>query len=183
MSSDRPSTDRPLDLLRRAPRSPRPGARLPVGRVAAAAARTAALSGLLALAFCFGLTAVAAAESGLPRSERPEAARVYLISPTEGEVVTSPVTVRFGLDQMGVAPAGVDKKHTGHHHLIVDAELPPADLPIPKNEHYRHFGGGQTETTLELPPGKHTLQLMLGDHLHIPHDPPVTSERITIEVR
>ncbi|MCR9093919.1 MAG: DUF4399 domain-containing protein [bacterium] len=121
-------------------------------------------------------------ENGLPRTERPDDARVYFITPTDGETTKSPVVVRFGLGGMGVAPAGVEKKHTGHHHLVIDAELPPANLPVPKSDNYRHFGGGQTEVTLELEPGKHTLQLMLGDHLHIPHDPPVVSERITIIV-
>jgi hypothetical protein len=83
---------------------------------------------------------------------------------------------------MGVAPAGVEKAGTGHHHLIVDAGLPPLGLPVPANEHYRHFGMGQTEVSLELAPGKHTLQLLLADQNHIPHDPPVVSERITINV-
>lgn len=121
-------------------------------------------------------------ENGMPRSERPEDARVYFITPTNGEKTTSPVVVRFGLAGIGVAPAGVEKKHTGHHHLVIDAELPPANLPVPKSDNYRHFGGGQTEVTLDLAPGTHTLQLMLGDHLHIPHDPPIVSERITITV-
>ncbi len=124
----------------------------------------------------------AVAGSGLPRSEAPEGARVYFVSPGDGETVKSPVTVRFGLAGMGVAPAGHDKTGTGHHHLVVDAPLPPEDLPIPKSANYRHFGGGQTEVVLELEPGEHTLQLVLGDHLHIPHDPPVVSERITITV-
>ena len=120
--------------------------------------------------------------AGMPRSDRPEAARVYFITPTAGETTKSPVVVRFGLGGMGVAPAGVEKSHPGPHHLVVDAALPPANLPIPKSENYRHFGNGQTEVTLDLAPGTHTLQLMLGDHLHIPHDPPVASERITITV-
>jgi hypothetical protein len=123
-----------------------------------------------------------ASESGIARSERPEDAAVYFITPSDGQTVSSPVTVRFGLRDMGVAPAGVDKENTGHHHLIVDADLPPMDLPIPKNEHYRHFGAGQTEVELELEPGTHTLQLLLGDQNHVPHDPPVVSERITIVV-
>ena len=84
---------------------------------------------------------------------------------------------------MGVAPAGVAKEGTGHHHLIVDAELPPEDLPIPANDDYRHFGKGQTETEIELSPGPHTLQLLLGDKNHVPHDPPVVSERISIVVK
>lgn len=124
-----------------------------------------------------------AAKPGIPRVERPDAARVYFITPVDGDVVTSPLTVRFGLAQMGVAPAGVAKPGTGHHHLIVDADVPPVDLPVPKNDHYLHFGKGQTEVSLELAPGAHTLQLLLGDHNHMPHDPPVVSERITIEVK
>jgi hypothetical protein len=115
-------------------------------------------------------------------SPAPEGARVYIISPADGATVKSPLTVVFGLSGMGVAPAGVEKKHTGHHHLIVDAELPDMDEPIPADDHYRHFGGGQTEITLELDPGEHTLQLLLGDWSHIPHEPPVTSEKITITV-
>jgi hypothetical protein len=111
-------------------------------------------------------------------------ARVYIISPTDGEVVSSPLTVRFGLKGMGVAPAGVDRPNTGHHHLLVDlVELPAAGSPIPADEHHIHFGGGQTETTLELAPGKHTLQLIMGNQNHVPHDPPVVSERITITVK
>jgi len=125
----------------------------------------------------------AAAQSAMPRTPRPEGARVYFITPSDGAVVTSPVVVRFGLEGMGVAPAGVDKPATGHHHLIIDADLPPLDLPIPKDDHYRHFGGGQTEVSLDLPPGKHTLQLLLGDENHVPHDPPVKSKRITITVK
>ncbi len=111
-------------------------------------------------------------------------ARVYIISPTDGEVVSSPLTVRFGLQGMGVAPAGVDRPNTGHHHLLVDlVELPAAGSPIPADEQHIHFGGGQTETTLELAPGKHTLQLIMGNQNHVPHDPPVVSERITITVK
>ena len=118
----------------------------------------------------------------IPRSERPAGAQVYLISPADGETVTSPVIVRFGLDGMGVAPAGVAMQATGHHHLLIDVDPPSPDLPIPKNDHYRHFGNGQTEVRLELSPGEHTLQLMLGDHMHVPHDPPVVSKKITINV-
>lgn len=124
-----------------------------------------------------------AAEPAIPRSPRPEKAQVYFISPENGAILASPVVVRFGLREMGVAPAGVAQPQTGHHHLIVDAEVPPSGLPIPKNDHFLHFGGGQTEVSLPLAPGKHTLQLLLGDHNHVPHDPPVVSERITIEVR
>ncbi|MDJ0955750.1 MAG: DUF4399 domain-containing protein [Arenicellales bacterium] len=113
----------------------------------------------------------------------PPDANVYFISPQDGSEVTSPVTVRFGLSGMGIAPAGVEKEKTGHHHLIVNAELPDMNQPIPSNDNYRHFGGGQTEVMLELSPGQHTLQLLLGDLLHIPHNPPIKSEKITITVK
>ncbi|WP_133511945.1 DUF4399 domain-containing protein [Candidatus Thiosymbion oneisti] len=114
----------------------------------------------------------------------PEGAQVYIISPVDGEVVTSPVRVRFGLSGMGVAPAGTDRKHTGHHHLLIDVDkLPPLDRPLPSDAHHKHFGGGQTETEIELTPGKHTLQLLLGDGNHIPHEPAVLSKKITIEVK
>jgi len=98
-------------------------------------------------------------------------------------VVTNPVTVRFGLSGMGVAPAGVEKAKTGHHHLLIDAAIPDVNAPIPKDDNYRHFGGGQTEATIRLSPGQHTLQLLLGDHNHIPHNPPVMSRKITITVK
>lgn len=123
-----------------------------------------------------------AASPELPRSIAPEAAKVYLISPTNGATVKSPVVVRFGLSGMGVAPAGTAAENTGHHHLLVDAPLPPADQPIPNDAQHLHFGKGQTETTLTLVPGKHTLQLILGDHNHMSHDPPVVSEPITITI-
>ena len=118
----------------------------------------------------------------IPRQSSPEGANVYIVSPTNGERVTSPVTVRFGLAGMGVAPAGVEREKTGHHHLIIDAPVPSDKAPIPADDHHKHFGGGQTETVIELAPGEHTLQLVLGDHLHVPHDPPLVSERISITV-
>jgi len=113
----------------------------------------------------------------------PPDANLYFITPQEGAEIASPVTVRFGLTGMGVAPAGVEKDKTGHQHLIVDAELPDLEKPIPSDDNYRHFGGGQTEVILELAPGQHTLQLLLGDFTHIPHNPPVTSDKITITVK
>jgi len=128
---------------------------------------------------------LSSAAQGVPRTPAPEDAVVYIISPANGETVTSPVTVRFGLAGMGVAPAGIDQQGTGHHHLLIDADddsMPPMDQPLPATGHVRHFGGGQTQVTLALEPGEHSLQLLLGDHLHIPHDPPVISERITIRV-
>lgn len=132
---------------------------------------------------CTAVLGLATAATALAATPAPEGASVYFIDLTDGAVVKSPLTVRFGLHGMGVAPAGVDRPNTGHHHLLVDvAELPALDQPIPADEHHRHFGAGQTEATLELAPGKHTLQLLLGDELHIPHQPPVVSERITITV-
>ncbi len=89
---------------------------------------------------------------------------------------------RFGSDLMGVAPAGVDKANTGHHHLLIDAPLPPLDKPIPNDENHLHFGGGQIETTLTLPKGKHTLQPLLGDAFHLPHEPPVYSTTVVVYV-
>ena len=117
------------------------------------------------------------------RTPAPENARVYIISPADGETVSNPVTVKFGLEGMGVAPAGVKVPNTGHHHLLVDSDLPPLDKPIPSDKNHIHFGKGQTQTTLTLLPGKHTLQLLLGDANHIPHSPPVVSEKITITVK
>ncbi len=115
-------------------------------------------------------------------SPSPEGAAAYIISPADGEVVGETVTVKFGLQGMGVAPAGVDKPNTGHHHLLVDGEKLP-DLKQPLGKEVMHFGGGQTQKVIHLKPGKHTLQLILGNHQHIPHDPPVVSEKITIIVR
>ncbi|MGR9089012.1 MAG: DUF4399 domain-containing protein [Gammaproteobacteria bacterium] len=111
-----------------------------------------------------------------------ETAELYFISPVDRAVVTSPVTVVFGLRGFGVAPAGVAKDNTGHHHLLIDSELTDLTAPIPNDAQHRHFGGGQTETALELSPGQHTLQLVLGNFAHIPHNPPLVSERVTITV-
>jgi hypothetical protein len=130
------------------------------------------------------LTALAPAfAADLPRTPSPADAKVYFISPKDGQTVHGPVTVQFGLSGMGVAPAGTVAENTGHHHLIVDAPLPAMDQPLPKDDNHLHFGKGQTETVLTLAPGKHTLQLVLGDSNHIPHDPPVVSEKITIKVK
>lgn len=110
-------------------------------------------------------------------------AELYFISPQNGDHVGGEVNVQFGLRGMGVAPAGIDADNTGHHHLLIDMDaLPPMDAPLPKTDQVRHFGGGQTETTLNLTAGKHTLQLILGNHSHIPHNPPVMSEKIIIVV-
>ncbi|GIX36499.1 MAG: rod shape-determining protein RodA [Lysobacteraceae bacterium] len=134
------------------------------------------------LVVLMGLASLSATAQTAP-TPAPEGARLYFISPKDGETVRGEVKVRFGLSGMGVAPAGVAVEGTGHHHLLIDVEeLPPLDRPIPADEHHVHFGKGQTETVLRLAPGRHTLQLLLGDHLHRPHQPPVISERITIEV-
>ena len=122
-------------------------------------------------------------QTQMPRSPAPADARVYIQSPAQGATVSSPVTVRFGLAGMGVAPASVETASTGHHHLLIDVEAEPAtDQPLPTTDQIRHFGGGQTEVELELPPGVHTLQMVLGDYLHIPHEPPLISDKITITV-
>ena len=128
------------------------------------------------------LLALAGQAMAQDRTPAPAEARVYIISPKDGDTVKNPVTVRFGLSGMGVAPAGVESEGTGHHHLIIDAPLPPFDESVPADEKHIHFGGGQTEIKLELAPGDHTLQLLLGDHNHIPHEPPVVSIPIEISV-
>jgi len=118
------------------------------------------------------------------RTPSPAGTEVYLISPKDGAKVQSPVRVQFGLKGMGIAPAGVKFDNTGHHHLLIDTD-PPANMgiPLPATDKIVHFGKGQTEMSLTLPPGKHTLQLLLADLNHIPHDPPVMSKKITITVQ
>ncbi len=118
-----------------------------------------------------------------PRSPAGKNAEVYFIGLADGAVVQKTFTVYFGLSEMGVAPAGINRPNTGHHHILIDAPMPPLDRPIPNDFRHLHFGSGQTEATLTLPRGKHTLQLLLGDSDHIPHDPPVASKPITIEVK
>jgi hypothetical protein len=130
-------------------------------------------------------TAALALSSVLALAREPSAAgaEVYIVSPKDGAKVKGPVTVVFGLKGMGIAPAGIKFDNTGHHHLLIDAEVPTdLSLPLAASEHSVHFGKGQTETSLTLAPGKHTLQLVLADYLHIPHDPAVISKKITITV-
>jgi hypothetical protein len=136
---------------------------------------------MFAIAAALAVTATVAWSQD--RTPSPPGAEVYIISPKDGAKVTSPFVVRFGLKGMGVAPAGIKFDNTGHHHLLIDTE-PPTDLgaPLPASDKIVHFGKGQTETTLTLPPGQHTLQLLLGDQSHIPHNPPVMSKKITITV-
>ena len=134
---------------------------------------------LAAIVFVASASAVLAQE----RTPSPAGAEVYIISPKDGEKVKSPVVVRFGLKGMGIAPAGVKFENSGHHHLLIDTGV-PADLnaPLPTTDQVKHFGKGQTETSIELAPGKHTLILLLGDQNHTPHNPPVVSKKVTITV-
>jgi len=123
-----------------------------------------------------------ASAPAMPRSSAPADARLYFAELTDGAIVSNPIQVVFGLDGMTVVPAGTDAPASGHHHLIIDAPLPALDRPIPADANHVHFGTGSTSTTLELAAREHTLQLLLGDHLHIPHEPPVVSEKIRITV-
>ena len=119
-----------------------------------------------------------------PLSHAPTTANLYIITPKDGATVPENFTVRFGLSGMGIAPAGIDKEGTGHHHLLIDVdELPSLTEPLPATAHIKHFGGGQTETTINLPPGEHTLQLLLGNYTHVPHDNPVLSQAIQVTVQ
>lgn len=115
----------------------------------------------------------------------PANAYLYIGWPNNGEVIAAgkPFRVWFGMRNMGVAPKGVKFPNTGHHHLLIDVDLPPMDKEIPSDRNHLHFGAGETETMVELPPGKHTLQLLMGDDKHVPHNPPVVSKKITITVR
>jgi Domain of unknown function (DUF4399) len=125
---------------------------------------------------------LAASNAVAQQSTMPPDAKVYIIWPSDGQVIHGAFWVRMGLSGAGIAPAGVQKANTGHHHLLVDVDLPPLDQPIPNDHNHLHFGLGQTEARLDLPPGKHTLQLLLGDENHVPHQPPLYSKRITITV-
>jgi Domain of unknown function (DUF4399) len=129
------------------------------------------------------LLALACSAAFADQAAAPAGAVVYIVRPAAGARVKSPVTVVFGLTGMGIAPAGVKFDNTGHHHLLIDTEL-PADLtqPLPVSDAIRHFGKGQTETTLDLPPGRHTLQLLFADFTHTPFTPNVVSKKITITV-
>ena len=138
--------------------------------------RTWAFAAVLAGTLVVGSAAMA------QQSTMPPDAKVYILWPTDGQVIKGAFWVRMGLSGAGIAPAGVEKANTGHHHLIVDADLPPLDQPIPNDHNHLHFGLGQTEARLDLPPGKHTLQMLLADANHVPHQPPLYSKRITITV-
>jgi hypothetical protein len=141
---------------------------------------------LLILAF-LALPLAACGESTPPAPKStpsPKGAKVFFIEPKNGAEVTSPVTVKFGIEGMEVAPAGTEKPNSGHHHVLIDTRLAENyQGPLPMDDSHKHFGKGQTEAALELRPGKHTLQMVLGDHNHVPHDPPVVSEVISVTVK
>lgn len=139
-------------------------------------------STLIAAAAALTLAAPAFADGH--RAPAPEGAMAYIVSPADGATVSNPVTVVFGLEGMGVAPAGHEQMGTGHHHMLInlDPSSIPMDEPLPATDQIVHFGGGQTQVTKDLPSGTHTIQLLLGDWTHIPHNPPVLSETITITV-
>jgi hypothetical protein len=130
----------------------------------------------LSLFFANGLIA-------LEFSKGAPAAAVYFITPKNDDIVSGEVVVKFGLQNFGVSPAGLNVNGTGHHHLIIDADLPNLTQPIQADKNHVHFGKGQTEVKLELEPGSHTLQLLLGDYRHVPHNPPIFSNKITIFVQ
>jgi hypothetical protein len=131
---------------------------------------------LLTAALCAGPAAA-------QRSTAPENAQVYFIWPSDGMVVRHAFWVRMGLRNMGVAPKGTDIAKTGHHHLLIDTDAPEPGVEIPNDRNHLHFGAGETETTIELPPGRHTLQLVMGDDQHVTFEPSVQSRTITITVK
>jgi len=138
---------------------------------------------LMALPFC-ALASIATAPAIAGDTPASRNAYLYIGWPNDGEIIHAQrFRVWFGMRNIGVAPAGMEKENTGHHHLIIDAPLPPFDQEIPSDKNHLHFGGGQTEAVIELPRGRHTLQLLMGDHNHVPHNPPVYSRQITIQVR
>ena len=136
---------------------------------------------LVAAIVTCGLARAQPGERGGP-TPSPQGAAVHFVGLKDGATVPTKVTIRFGLRDMGVAPAGLERDNAGHHHLLIDTELPPLDKPIPNDFNHLHFGAGQTEAEITLKPGAHTIQLLLGDKDHIPHNPPVMSPRIRVVV-
>ena len=143
----------------------------------------------LVLAACGGQeqpeTGAASSESappGMQRSPAPPGATVFIIAPSDGATVSSPVSVKFGISGINVAPAGQHAPNSGHHHLLIDTELQDPEAPVPADPQHVHYGKGQTEASIELEPGQHTLQLVLGDGNHVPHQPPILSKVVTITV-
>jgi hypothetical protein len=143
-------------------------------------------SGLIATTLTAAICSTTVGMSGAAAQDKaPVGAKVYFINLKDGDTVASPFKVQFGLVGMGVAPAGVEKPNTGHHHLIIDAKVAGDALkqPLPADKNHVHFGGGQTEAMVTLPPGTHTLQLVLGNWSHVPHDSPVMSAAITVTAK
>ncbi len=129
------------------------------------------------------VTTIMLAYPATAQTSAPPDAVVYIITPRDGQRVRSPITVRFGLRNMGVTRAGDTTPNMGHHHLLVDVTEPVDESePLPTDRRHLHFGAGQTETQLELPPGRHTLQLVLGDAEHKPFKPLVASKKVTVTV-
>jgi hypothetical protein len=144
------------------------------------ALRAAMCAALLATLGSFAPLRAALAE----QTASPPGAQEYIIWPSDGAVIHGgKLWVRMGLRNMGVCPKGVVFPNTGHHHLLIDTDLPPLDQEIPSDRNHLHFGAGETETMIQLPPGKHTLQLLMGDDMHVPHNPPVYSKKITVIAR
>ncbi|MDR5838756.1 DUF4399 domain-containing protein [Caballeronia sp. LZ034LL] len=140
---------------------------------------------LLAATLVTATALIASTDTLAGPTPAPANAYAYIGYPNDGQTLPAgkPFKVWFGLRFMGVAPRGVKFPNTGHHHLLIDVDLPPMDQEIPSDRNHLHYGAGETETLIELPPGKHTLQLLMGDDKHIPHNPPVYSKKITIYVR
>ena len=126
--------------------------------------------------------AESAAPGAVTRTPSALSARVFFITPSDSDTVSSPVRLEFGLSGMELAPSGTDRPDSGHHHIIIDHDLPMLSMPVPADAQHVHFGDGRSKTELDLAPGQHTLQLLFADHLHIPHEPPLFSERISITV-
>lgn len=124
-----------------------------------------------------------AAPTATPSPTTPANAKVFFVDLKDGAEVTSPVLIKFGAEGVELAPAGEDKPNAGHHHLIIDADLPPPDAPVPADANHLHFGKGQSEASVELAPGKHTLQLSFANYLHVPYAPALASDKITITVK
>jgi len=147
---------------------------------------------IIGLAACGDDSADKAAETTQPaavaeaaqiaRIASTEGASVFFITPADGDTVSNPINIEFGIAGMDVVKAGNNKPNSGHHHLLIDTDLPDLGLPIPADEHHVHFGDGSVSTQISLPPGEHKLQMLLGDHLHIPHNPHLTSAQIAITV-
>lgn len=152
-----------------------------VRRHLAPAAAAFGLAGFLMAALLLAMMAPAAAQPRRP-SPAPPGARVGFTDLKDNDRVPGRFLLRMTVSEMEVAPAGENRRNAGHHHLLIDVPVPPLDEPIPADFNHIHLGGGQTETEISLPPGRHTLQLLFADHDHVPHNPPVVSERITVEV-